>query len=65
MTLEAYLRAKGITHRQFADLVGCAQPTVTRFIQGQRIPSPDLMRAIADKTNGEVTPNDFLGIEAA
>jgi transcriptional regulator with XRE-family HTH domain len=63
MTLEAYLKQHGITHKQFAELLGCEQPTVTRFVAG-RIPSPDLMRLISEKTAGAVTPNDFFGIAA-
>jgi predicted XRE-type DNA-binding protein len=61
MTLDAYLKQRGITHRQFAEILGCEQPTVSRFVAG-RIPSPDLMRLINEKTCGEVTPNDFFGV---
>lgn len=63
MTLEAYLKKHGITHKQFAETIGCEQPTVSRFING-RIPSPELMRVISERTNGAVTPNDFFGIAA-
>jgi transcriptional regulator with XRE-family HTH domain len=61
MTLDTYLKRHGITQREFAERIGCEQPTITRFIAG-RIPSPDLMRKIADETSGEVTPNDFFGV---
>lgn len=64
MTLDTYLKQHRITHREFAELIGCEQPTVTRFIAG-RIPSPELMRIISEKTADEVTPNDFFGIEPA
>jgi len=64
MTLDAYLKQHRITHRDFEEMIGCEQPTVSRFVAG-RIPSPELMRLISEKTRGEVTPNDFFGIEAA
>ena len=64
MTLEAYLQGRNLTHDEFAKLIGCEQPTVTRFVNGKRIPSPDLMRRIAEATDGQVTANDFFGIAA-
>uniref|UniRef100_UPI0035CBD0E0 helix-turn-helix domain-containing protein n=1 Tax=uncultured Sphingomonas sp. TaxID=158754 RepID=UPI0035CBD0E0 len=62
MKLDVYLKKHGITQRAFADLLGCEQPTVARFASGQRVPSPDLMRLIAEHTAGQVTPNDFFDI---
>jgi transcriptional regulator with XRE-family HTH domain len=64
MTLADYLTQHSITHQRFAELLGCQQPTVTRFVKGQRVPSPELMRLIAEKTNGAVTANDFYEIAA-
>jgi len=52
-----------VTQPDFAERIGCEQPSVSRFVAGTRIPSPDLMRRIAEATNGEVTANDFFGIE--
>ena len=63
MTLADYLRKHELTHEVFADRIGCEQPTVTRFVGGKRIPSPDLMKRIVDATAGEVTANDFFGID--
>jgi len=64
MTLDTYLKQHGITQLEFADRIGCEQPTVNRFISG-RIPSPGLMAKIAEATDGAVTPNDFFGITPA
>lgn len=63
MTLADYLTKHGLTHGQFAELIGCEQPTVTRFVGGKRIPSPELMRKIFSETGGDVTANDFFGID--
>lgn len=64
MRLDRYIDTHGFTRQQFADAIGCEQPTVSRFITGARMPNPDLMRKIADVTNGEVTPNDFFEIKS-
>lgn len=64
MRLDQYLKQHGITQREFAEAIGCEQPTVARFVNGDRIPSVDLMRAIAEHTGGTVMPNDFFGIES-
>jgi len=61
MKLDAYLEQACLTQEKFAEMIGCEQPTVTRFIKG-RIPSPELMRRIVEKTDGQVTPNDFFDI---
>ncbi|AGH48742.1 2-oxoglutarate dehydrogenase E1 component [Sphingomonas sp. MM-1] len=60
MKLVDYLEAHSLTHEQFAGILGCSQPTVTRFVHGIRRPSRFLMRRIAEATGGVVTPNDFL-----
>lgn len=65
MTLADYLTQHDLTHEGFARMIGCEQPTVSRFVAGARIPSPVLMRKIVEVTNGAVTANDFFGIEAA
>lgn len=60
MRLDEYLKARGLTHRNFADLVGCEQPTISRFVARTRIPSAALMQRIMAVTNGEVTADDFF-----
>jgi putative transcriptional regulator len=63
MKLDTYLEQAGLTHGQFAEMIGCEQPTITRFTKG-RVPSPDLMRKIVEATDGAVTPNDFFDLDA-
>ena len=62
MKLDSYLAAHAITQQRFAELIGCEQPTVARFLKG-RIPSPDLMVRITKATAGAVTPNDFFDVD--
>jgi len=64
MKLAAYLRSRNLKHQEFAALIGCEQPTVTRFVRGRRIPSAALMRRIVEVTEGEVTANDFFEAES-
>jgi hypothetical protein len=33
--------------------------SVIRYLKSERLPHPKFMRAITDKTNGLVQPNDF------
>ena len=70
MQLSAYLEAQGLTHEAFAEKCMKADPpvkvdrsTITRLCADQ-IPSKQLMAAIAQVTDGEVTANDFYGIAA-
>lgn len=59
MKLKTYLEKEGITASDFALRIGVAPSTVTRSARGEAIPSPETMRAIAQATNGQVTPGDF------
>jgi transcriptional regulator with XRE-family HTH domain len=65
MTLDQWLRDQGMTEAEFARRIECAQATVNRYRQRQRMPSPEKMRRIWQATEGAVTANDFAGIEAA
>ena len=50
-------RAKGAGFVSYASL--------SRIENGQQPPSGDLMLGIFEVTNGEITPNDLLGVDAA
>jgi hypothetical protein len=43
----------------FADRLGKPLTTIWRYINGERIPSREIMSDIITLTKGEVTPNDF------
>jgi DNA-binding transcriptional regulator YdaS (Cro superfamily) len=59
MKLSDYLSSRSLTDQAFADVVGVNRTTVTRWRNG-RMPDPHQMALIADKTEGDVTPNDFV-----
>jgi DNA-binding XRE family transcriptional regulator len=63
MQLSTYLATQKISDPDFAALIGVNRSTVHRMRNGKLTPSPTVMRAIADKTDNAVTPNDFLGVE--
>lgn len=48
----------------FATLVGVDRSSIHRMRNGKQMPSVEVMRAIAEKTGGAVTANDFFGIAA-
>lgn len=60
MTLQEYLVARDIKPSVFATEIGVAPSTIARILSGDRSPGLDLLRLIRDKTQGQVTPNDFL-----
>ncbi len=62
MTLEQYLARKGMTATSLAKECGVVLSTMTRAVNGQTIPSPDLMVKIVRATKGKVKPNDFYNL---
>lgn len=67
MTLEEYRIKYQLTWTQLARQLGLQDkknPTqeVKRYCVGGVTPRPDRLTRISDNTNGEVTPNDFLGL---
>lgn len=66
MKLSAFLAETGIQAMTFGERIGLKQPnSIYRYIRGERMPSQEVMQAIARETGGRVTANDFYGIEAA
>jgi transcriptional regulator with XRE-family HTH domain len=70
MQLDPYLRARGLTSRQFAEVVGfLTKQAIHNYRHGRRFPSPEILHRIREATKGQVTPEDFvdqhMGITAA
>jgi hypothetical protein len=61
MTLNDFLSSTGMTETDFGHKILVTQSTVNRLRKGQ-VPNRDLMRLIFEKTNGQVTANDFFGL---
>lgn len=65
MKLDHWLTREGIKPSEFAadPEINASPSTISRIIAGTIWPSRDLAERILKRTSGEVTPNDYLGIE--
>ena len=59
MKLKDWLDREGLTVSEFARLMGKPQPTVWRYVNGERVPEGKAMSKIAELTRYKVQPNDF------
>ena len=62
MNLKSYLFDERIAIAEFGQKIGVGSPTVWRWAEGKCFPAPHHLRAIAEATDGRVTPNDFLDV---
>ena len=60
MDIRSYLAEHDLTEEKLAVKVGCSQSMINKLKRHTVSPSLDLMRLIAEATNGAVTPNDFM-----
>src|SRR5579862_927567 len=61
MILKKYLARENLKPAAFAARIGVSPSTVSRFLRRERRPSLDLMRKIAEATDGEVADlQDFI-----
>lgn len=60
MTLQTYLSTHGISIREFADSIGVKWTSVWRYVNGERVPRPVVMRRIREVTDGKVTADSFV-----
>ena len=63
MTLDSWLTLNGLAEAEFGKRIGRKQASVNRYRRGKRIPDNRTMRKIFKATKGQVTANDFYGIE--
>ena len=54
MTISEWLNRKGLTHEEFALICGCDRSSVTKWVTGERFPSPRWMKVILRVTKGQV-----------
>jgi len=64
MKLKEYLKMKGLTEYDFADILGITQPHVNYIVNGKKNASAGLAKRIEDVTNGQVTFNDLYSSKA-
>lgn len=62
MTLTDFLNKYNMLQAEFAKSINETPMNVSRWVHGT-IPSPETMAKIVAYTKGEVTANDFYGIE--
>lgn len=65
MKLSDYLSQRGIKRSDFAGTIGVSQSYVTMICQGKIWPGRDVVTKINAATDGEVTANDFVGLDQA
>lgn len=63
MKFSEYMAAHSLKDEEMAERIGCNRSYVTKLRAG-RIPSPDMIATIRDKTDGEVQPNDWFDVQA-
>ena len=61
MKLSDFMTASGLDDDQMAALLGgCSAHAVKKWRYGERLPRPEQLRRIAEVTDGQVMPNDFV-----
>ena len=59
MQLFQYLASKEISQARFAQQIGVSQPTLSRYVNGDSLPSVVVGARIADITQNLVSVNDW------
>lgn len=62
MKLSEFLQENGMTQTAFSEQIGCKPAVISRYVNGERIPEPEIMKNIHEITGGLVTANDFYGL---
>jgi transcriptional regulator with XRE-family HTH domain len=60
MHLAEWLQKNGVSQDEFADRIKCDRTSVTRYVNGRRMPRREVLARIVAETSGAVTANDFL-----
>ena len=63
MTLEKFRKLKGLSHKKLAEFFGITGKspgsTIFRWCNKERIPRPEFMKLISEKTKRKVKPSSF------
>lgn len=66
MKLSVYMSAHGISPEEMARRIGDVSASgVLKWSRGERVPRPEQQRRIHEVTGGDVSPNDFVLVDAA
>lgn len=63
MKLYQWRKKENKTQQELAIDLGVFQSVIQKWESGETIPRPDSMQKIVTYTKGEVTANDFYGVE--
>lgn len=63
MKLDIWMKKKNVSRKILAKHLGVTIQAVGYYAKGRKIPRPETMAKIVSHTKGEVTANDFYGIE--
>lgn len=63
MKLGEWLEKENISRKLMAKVINKTVQAVGYYVHGSKIPRPETMAKIVAYTKGEVTANDFYGIE--
>ena len=63
MKLQEYRKKENKTQQDMANDLGVFQSVIQKWESGETIPRPESMQKIIAYTKGEVTANDFYGVE--
>jgi hypothetical protein len=65
MTLADWLKQEKIKPSAFAEMLGVAPSTITRFVRGEKTPSTLMLMRIYEKTEGAVRLEDWMNSRIA
>ena len=60
--LDEWIINQTSTRKKIADNLGISEASLSRYLSGDRIPKPEIMRKIIEVTNGIVNPQSFYSI---
>ena len=60
--LDEWIFNQASTRKKLADNLGISEASLSRYLSGDRIPKPEIMRKIIEVTNGIVNPQSFYSV---
>ena len=60
--LDEWIFNQASTRKKLADNLGISEASLSRYLSGDRVPKPEIMRKIIEVTNGIVNPQSFYSV---